>query len=181
VASCDRECAPRIHAGALVDSTRRALIARAGQLGHRMTDDAAIRLILDGEALQPVREEPGFVTFALPAGPRCDVIVQSRAAAPAWTLGTDDVRVLGIAIEAIELRGSGMAMSVAPEAAILSAGFHAPDLAGDATWRWTDGRATLPASLFAPFEQGCEISFSLSCRMSYWLPTPTGVEARVAA
>jgi hypothetical protein len=71
--------------------------------------------------------------------------ILSRAAAPAalrpWL---DDRRLLGVSVAGIVLHSRHGATALPLDHPALADGWHAPERAGDALWRWTDGSAVLP-------------------------------------
>jgi hypothetical protein len=75
--------------------------------------------------------------------------IVSRAASPAELGLARDPRVLGVALRRLVLRHGQRARVIDAADPCLIEGFHAYE--PDATLRWTDGEATLPAELFDGF------------------------------
>jgi hypothetical protein len=78
-----------------------------------------------------------------------------------------DPRMLGIAVRRIVLRQGAGALIRAIEAsdAALTDGFHEFEVFNG--FRWTDGRATLPAALFEGFTGPIELSLEVACTTRY--------------
>jgi hypothetical protein len=133
-------CAPLLLGGPVVEAAHRRLAARAETLGHRLTDDPALRVVADGVALAVEATKPGVIRVRLPAGAR-DIRLISRSVVPEeLNRSTDDRRRLGVAVA--ELRRDGTVMALHGPA--FAAGFHPMEDDGEAmAWRWTDGAALL--------------------------------------
>ena len=173
----DRACAPTLDGGPRLDIARRTLIARARDLGFAMTDDPAVVLVVDGSELA-ARQDGSALVFDVPAGQLQDIRLRSRSDVPAWTCGTDDHRRLGMALTQIGVRDADAELLISAHSGVLSAGFHDCEGDGRESWRWTDGEAHLPATLFAAFPDGCELVLRLRGRMTYWLGNPQAEPCR---
>ena len=102
--------------------------------------------------------------FDLPARPGGLRII-SRAGTPAELGLVRDFRQLGVAVRRIALRqGTRFAVLDASDA-WLKQGFY--DYEPENGWRWTDGDATLPATLLAGFNGPTELMLLLGGRMTY--------------
>ena len=124
-------CAPVLTGGPVVDAAWRRLLRRSGPvLDVPLTEDADLHLWIDGQRVDAVRRAGDRWMFRLPAAPTSSHIV-SRAAAP-QELGTSrDPRRR--TIKAADER--------------LIVGYHGFE--PNQGFRWTDGDAAIPASLFA--------------------------------
>ncbi len=105
----------------------------------------------------------------LPAGTR-GVRIVSRAALPAETRGdTEDRRRLGVALRALVVNGTPIAL----DDARLGAGWHAVEYQGEvADFRWTDGDARLALS------GGGWLDLVLAPGETYWAEVPLGRRRR---
>jgi hypothetical protein len=132
-------CAPLLCGGAGLEAVRALLLDRAASLGHAVTGDADLRVVVAGRELRP--QVRGRVRrFRVPASAR-SIRLLSRSAVPAevWPDGTDRRR-LGVAVSRLVYGGEAIALTD-PR---LGAGWHAAETGGaDGAWRWTDGAAEL--------------------------------------
>jgi autotransporter passenger strand-loop-strand repeat protein len=132
-------CARLVRDGADLVAIRSVLLDRARALGHAVTRDAGLHLVVDGRIVQPIVQ--GRVhRFRLIQGVGAVRLV-SRCAIPAWVRAeSDDHRRLGVAVSHLVLDGRGIPLADAR----LGAGWHPlePDGTGGG-WRWTDGDAAL--------------------------------------
>jgi len=158
-------CAPVLTGGPLVDAIWRRLLDRAGSATQQpTTTQPDLHLLVDDQRLdgQPLRD--GVLAFRLPKQPRTVRIV-SRAFAPDVLGLARDPRKLGVALRQITLwHGRHLAVIPADDAR-LDAGFHAFETENG--FRWMDGDALLPASLFAAFGAGCELTLHIACTTQY--------------
>ncbi len=144
-------CRPFHAEGALVEVVRGQLRARAEVLGWRLASQGLgdLHVVADGCRVEP--EVDGLAArFVLPGAAR-DVWLASSAGVPRETGLSADERRLGVCVGGLTVEGGvGAPRRVAPDDARLGAGFHAAERGSDgACWRWTDGRALLPAELWA--------------------------------
>jgi hypothetical protein len=134
-------CAPMPSADPLV---RRRLLQRAQSLGHAITRDPALTLLVEGRIVQPLLAEASLVRFELPPASGW-IEILSRAGVPAeMDPGASDRRRLGVQLSGIVLRGPALRLTLPLTDKALGRGFHPVEPGG---LRWTDGRArlTLPA------------------------------------
>ncbi len=126
-------CAPLVLDGPAVDAAHARLLARAENLGHRRTNDDALRVLADGVAVPLILFGTDHVQALLPPGVT-DVRLLSRSFVPnAFNRRAGDGRRLGLAVRAVRLDGQ----AVPP--AWLGQGWHP----AEPDWRWTDGAAAL--------------------------------------
>jgi hypothetical protein len=152
-------CARLVCEGAELTAVRAALLARAQALGHVITEDADLRLDLDGRVIRP-RSTGHVHRFRLPkAGARGRL--RSLSAVPALVFADAmDHRRLGVAVSRIALDGQAIMLADAR----LGAGWDAAEsnAAGDC-WRWTNGDAAIELG----GARILEIEVAITAR--YWL------------
>jgi hypothetical protein len=135
----DCSCAPLVTAGPLLAALRSRLVARAEEIGFRLTEDDDLQLLADGLLCPRQIEQPGVTHFSLPAD-ASKILLQSRPAVPSWTdPGCADARRLGVVVTA--LVADDVALDL--EGPALVEGFYPIERAAGAPWRWTDGDALL--------------------------------------
>jgi hypothetical protein len=129
-----KACAPLVWSGPALDAARQYLIARLPLLGHAVTADPDLRIIVDGAELEHQRDGR-WIYVALPDG-AAQMRLQSRTAAPAeLDPASEDRRRLGLPIAGLTLDGQTAPLT----SARLGQGWHAPEPG----LRWTDGLATI--------------------------------------
>jgi T5SS/PEP-CTERM-associated repeat protein len=142
-------CAPVLTGGPVVDAIWRRLLDQAGPRARLpLTDDADLHLVADGRRLNAVARTDEVYVFQLPARPSTLRIV-SRAAVPAELGLARDTRPLGVGLRRLVLRQGARFIVVEADDTRLSHGFH--DYEHDNGYRWTNGDAVLPGSLFVGF------------------------------
>jgi hypothetical protein len=158
-------CATVLTGGSSVDALWHALLERSGlRLNLSTTGEADLHLIADGHRVDGRLMSDGVYNFRLPDPPK-SLRVASRAAAPD-TLGlARDPRVLGVALRQVVLWQGRHVKIVTASDAQLCEGFHAFE--ANNGYRWTDGDATLPASLFGGVSGSCEIELHVGCTARY--------------
>jgi hypothetical protein len=127
-------CAPLVLSGPMLAEARRQLIARLPLLGHAISDDPDLRVIVDGAKLD-LQRDGNSICVALPDG-ASELRLLSRTAVPAeLDPDSEDRRRLGVPVAALRLDGKGVALGDAR----LGGGWHdaEPGL------RWTDGTAAI--------------------------------------
>jgi len=158
-----------------VDAAWRRLLDRAGSRpGLPLTDEPDVHLLVDGQRLDAAKRHGDMHVFRLPARPESARIV-SRAAAPQELGLARDPRVLGVALRRIVLSQGRRLKLVDADDGLLADGFHAFE--PDNGFRWTDGDAALPASLFGDFPGPVEIELHVACTTRY---VATGDQREVA-
>jgi hypothetical protein len=170
-------CAPVLTGGPIVDAAWQRLLDRAGSRpGLTLTGPPDLHLLVDGRRVDRSRGPNGYYVFDLPRRTR-ELRVVSRAGSPAELGFARDPRVLGVAVRQIRLwQGTRLRVLDASDPALVE-GFHAFE--PDNGFRWTDGDAALPATLFADIEGACQLELLVGGAMRY----PLFAEAvrRVAA
>lgn len=81
--------------------------------GRNLTSNSAATLMLDGLSITPSFESETALVFDVPAGSWHSIRLRSRSAAPAWTRGSGDFRILGIAVEGLDLSQAETKVAVA--------------------------------------------------------------------
>ncbi|MFY9294997.1 MAG: Hint domain-containing protein [Methylorubrum rhodinum] len=157
-------CRPFLEAGPLVEAVRTRLEDRAVALGWRKVEEAfaSLHAVADGHMIRP--DVDGLTArFVIPAEAH-NVRLVSATSVPAQVLSdTSDDRQLGVALASLVIDdGLTGARRVALDDTRLSEGFHPVDRDGEASWRWTNGEAVLPASLW----DGCRGTLFLRVRLS---------------
>ncbi|HVC59311.1 MAG TPA: Hint domain-containing protein [Acetobacteraceae bacterium] len=158
-------CAAVLTGGPVVDAVWRRLLARAPARPRLpLTDDPDLHLLVDGRRVD-ASERHGLVhLFRLTARPN-DVRIISRAAAPAELGLARDPRVLGVALRRIAVRRDTRFRVLEAADPLLAQGFH--DFEQDNAFRWTDGDAVLPATLFEGFAGPVELMLRLGGTTRY--------------
>jgi hypothetical protein len=156
--------------GTVVDAAWRRLLDRTGpRPGLPLTDEPDLHLLVDGQRVDGRRVSEstrpnGYYAFDLQ---RCrgQIRVVSRAGSPAELGLARDPRVLGVALRQVRL-WQGVRVRVLDAAdESLTDGFHAFE--SDNLFRWTDGDAALPATLFADLEGTCQLELLVGGAMRY--------------
>ena len=132
-------CAPIVSDGEQLDFVRQFLLQRAAELGHFLTFEPDVRLVVGSTVLKPDITGPVHC-FSLPAS-SCGIRLLSRFAIPAHVRADSrDYRQLGIAVSRVLVDGTSIALSDAR----LSSGWHDVECErNEPVWRWTDGDAGL--------------------------------------
>ncbi len=134
-------CLPLVLEGAEIVQAKRALLARAKTLGHRMTSEPDLHIVADGQRVDAVRLGERRYLFVLP--PNCEVVALcSRSFVPAYTIATSsDQRSLGVSVNRLQIDGAEVSLD-----SVLGKGWHNLERnAAGLMWRWTDGATPLPA------------------------------------
>jgi ELWxxDGT repeat protein len=150
-------CAPLVLDGPRIAAARRRLLTRAKRLGHALTDDPDLKVIVAGREL-PMQKSARQWRVRLPRRAKT-IHVVSRRWIPAHTRpGENDTRSLGVAISRLWLDWREMDLASAG----LVAGWHAPE----PDWRWTDGDARLALTGVR------ELAFEIAMTGTYWRDEP---------
>jgi hypothetical protein len=158
--------APRADSGRAVAKVRRALVARAQELGYTITGDPGLVLMADRHLIRPSLIDSHTASFAVPAGAK-RLRLLSRSAVPAAIVDRGgDQRRLGVAIARVTFKADGVSREVRPHDASLHVGFYAPERRLWHTWRWTDGAAELPHQ---PTPDPITVEVRLCGTVKYWL------------
>jgi hypothetical protein len=142
-------CAPLAISPAAVLPPWRALADRAERLGfvpptHATTKEADIHLVADGRRIDTVAVRDGVHSFVVPAGVK-SLALASRSVVPnVLARYLDDPRRIGVSVRGITIRGVAGRAEFSADHPALARGWHAPERADGALWRWTKGHAILP-------------------------------------
>jgi autotransporter passenger strand-loop-strand repeat protein len=148
-----RGCAPLVLDGPPVTRARRRLLARAGQLGFRLTSVPALAALSNGAPV-PVAADGAVRRVRLPEGAETLRLV-SRTWVPAQIdAEAGDTRTLGVAVGRIWLDGRAASL----DSPALAEGWHAPEPAG----RWTNGDASVAVRGVR------ELAFRVAMTGKYW-------------
>ncbi len=158
-------CAPVLDGGPVVDAVWRRLLVRAGGPAPMpTTDDPDLHLVVDGIRVDGRQRPNGFHLFDLPKAP-VKVQVASRVGTPSALGLVRDPRDLGIALRQVLLwQGSRLRLIEASDPS-LGEGFHQFEPSNG--FRWTNGDACLPASLFDGVTGPCRLELHVGCTMRY--------------
>jgi microcystin-dependent protein len=138
-------CAAVATGGPVVDAVWRRLLDRSGpRAGFPLTSDPDLHLIVDGQRVNAGEQRDLAYTFTLPSAAR-SVRIVSRAGIQSELGLVRDPRCLGVAIRQLVLSRGTLSHAVNAADPALTDGFHPYE--EDNLYRWTDGDATLPASL----------------------------------
>jgi hypothetical protein len=158
-------CATVQTGGSTVDVLWHTLLERSGlRLNLPTTGEADLHLIVDGQRVNGRLIGDGLYNFRLHNKPTCARVL-SRAAAQDELGLARDPRVLGVALRQIVLWQGQHVKIVTASDALLCQGFHAFE--PDNGFRWTDGDAALPASLFDGVTGSCELELHVGCTARY--------------
>jgi hypothetical protein len=109
------------------------------------SQEADVRLLVDGATIDPMMSCEGTYTFVVPAGVT-QVWLLSRSGAladpSAPYLGAG--RRLGVRVSEIAIRTRAGEVVIPADYPRLATGWHEAEQAGTGLWRWTDGLAELP-------------------------------------
>ena len=165
-------CRPFYGEGQLVDCVRERLTARAQELGWFLESPTLeeVHLIVDGVCVKPeIRDQQ--VRFLLRADAKHVWLVSGSAVPCHKAHGNKDIRSLCIFLARLVIKdGFREAYSVTADDPRLCVGFHAAE---PGPFRWTAGRARLPAELW----QDCQDTFFLCIDvlrppLPRWSPPP---------
>ena len=129
-----------------------------------LTDEPDLHLLADGQRIDGVLRGDGVHEFRLPRPPGSMRIV-SRAGVPQELGLARDARLLGVALRRIVLWSGRRLRVIDANDAVLAEGFHGFEDAHG--FRWTNGDALLPASLFADLSGACAIEITVACTTRY--------------
>lgn len=110
------------------------------------TDDPGIIFEVDGIPYPPIVEGGDYI-YRGPK-PLQSLYILSRADRPKFTGAGTDPRKLGVSLARIEIRNRSTYTILSLDDCRLAGGYYPPE----GSWRWTDGRASLPIALFSSDE-----------------------------
>jgi hypothetical protein len=143
--SWEHACAPLVAAGPQLVEIQQRLHARAEALGWVRSDAPTLTVRLGDAELAPVERTDTCQRFDLPRGGAVELRSPSGVLAELMP-GLTDPRRLGVAIGAVRVNGTELAL----DDAAFGAGFHPLEAHDAVRWRWTDGAATLALDGDAP-------------------------------
>jgi hypothetical protein len=164
-------CAELVLDGTRLETARSRLLEQAGILGHGITDDPGLAVIVDGHVAHAEIDGRTW-RVRLPPAAR-SVRLKSSTWIPAQTRANEqDTRSLGVAIGNLRLNGEKIGL----DDPRLSSGWHAAEPADSedaaANWRWTDGDAGLALAGVR------ELAFDVAITGSYWKAPRRSVRLR---
>jgi autotransporter passenger strand-loop-strand repeat protein len=138
-------CAPLVVEGAGAVAARSVLLDRAEALGHSLTDEPDLRLVVGGRSVRGT-VFAGVHRFRLPRGVTVARLL-TRSAVPAFVRAdSDDHRRLGVAVSRMTLDGREITLTDAR----LGKGWYGVENG----WRWTDGDAAIAVAKARVLEIG---------------------------
>jgi microcystin-dependent protein len=153
--------------GVVVDAIWHHLLQRSRlRLDLPTTADPDLHLLVDGQRLDGRYMGGGVHTFRL-AKPPTTIRVASRAAAQDALGLARDPRLLGVALRQVRVWHRRHLSVLEANDPQWREGCHAFE--PDNGFRWTNGNALLPASLFAGVAGTCEIELHVGCSTRYAL------------
>lgn len=156
--------APIIVDGPILHAAWHRLAQRAKATGTIITNDPDLHLLVDGTRVDATPHGRGVWQFRIAATPRCLQIVSHAGIPAALGLGPDQRR-LGVAVRRIIVsQGAGARLAGAKDTRLIE-GFH--DFEPAEGWRWTDGAATVPSSLFADLDGAFTLELQLGGTAHY--------------
>ena len=154
-------CRPFHAEGALVEVVRAQLAARAEKLGWRLEapDPGEVHLMVDGVRVAPcVRDLE--LRFLVPADAKMVWLVSGTAIPRTIDCASPDGRDLGLCLERLVVdEGFSTPREIVAGDERFCVGFHPPEN----SWRWTTGRALLPADLWAGTREAFFLRAELHC------------------
>ena len=145
-------CAPLTVRPDAVLPVWRPIADRAVALGHTppefaTTTDADLHLLADGRRIDTIATAGDTHSFLVPAGVQ-SLVLASRSVVPhELTPYLDDPRQIGVSVRHIVMRGRTDRVEFSPDHPSLTCGWHAPEKAEGALWRWTLGQGALPVGV----------------------------------
>ncbi|HEY3846799.1 MAG TPA: hypothetical protein VGL95_06770, partial [Acetobacteraceae bacterium] len=158
-------CAPVLTGGPIVDRVWRRLLDRAGRRpGLPMTRDPDLHLLVDDRRIDAVARYRDWWSFGLRDTPETVRII-SRSAAPQELGISRDPRSLGVAVRQIIVRQGTCVRRQTANDPTLEIGFHGFE--PEQGIRWTNGDATVPATLFSGLLGSFELVLQLGGSANY--------------
>ncbi len=139
-----------------------------------MTGDPDVHILVDGQRIDAATRHDDVMMFQLPPN-RGDIRLASRSAAPQELGLTRDPRCLGVAVSLLVALQNHRITSMEAADDRLTDGFH--DYEPDNRFRWTDGHASIPLSLFAPFAGPVTLLVTIASTAHYIDDSPATVAA----
>ncbi len=171
-------CAPLLTDPVAVERIWRMLAARGPEPRHLpTTTDPALHLVSNGKIFPPVSAQNGRYTFLLPDRRTADLHLVSRAASPSDTAPwMEDRRRLGVMVKRILIRHAARTSAIPLDDPRLTQGWWLPERDQTCLWRWTNGKAPVPA----PASQ-CSIEITIGATVPYPTAESEPQETRRAA
>lgn len=158
-------CAPILTGGPDVDAVWGRLLDRSGpRPGIPLTDEPDLHMLADGRRVDASGRSGDAYVFDLPFVPE-DLRIVSRAAAPDELGTARDARMLGVALLRMVARQETKFTMIDATDYELVDGFHSFEI--DNGFRWTNGNAAVPRSLFGGFQGAFELVLHIACSTRY--------------
>jgi len=159
-------CAPDLPKGEELTQLRGMLLERAAILGHTLSDDPDLCVMVGKRSIRPIETKDGF-RFNLPKGTR-NVKITSRCFKPSEMRAEgNDSRVLGIGVQSLMLDDTKIEL----DDSRLTAGWYEPEPG----LRWTKGSAALRTA------GAHTLTIGLFRGRHYWVSADTAQDAHEAA
>jgi hypothetical protein len=137
-------CVPLVFDGPEMCAAKTALLARAAELGHSITDDDDVHIIADGQNIDPIRLAETRAAFLLPAGGGSITLV-SRTFIPAQiNPHSRDERMLGTQVKRLQLDGKDVRLN--DDDAFGPGWYHHEPRENSPGARWTTGMTPIPSA-----------------------------------
>jgi hypothetical protein len=173
----DAFCRPFQSDGPLVDAVRERLRIRALALGWRLEEQPLgdLHLVVDGARVEPAVRGLA-IRFTLPARAR-EVWLVSHTSRPRDIGAAADARELGVCLRQLTVHdGFEPPRQIDIGDPRLSVGFGDLERDGALTWRWSLGRALLPATLWDGVEGEVFLRIDLvSPALPRWMAPPASI------
>ena len=129
-----------------------------------LTDEPDLHLLIDRQRVNGLVRVSGVYKFRLSRPPN-DARIVSRSGVPQELGISDDQRRLGVALRRIAVWGGRRLRIMDANDPAFTSGFHGFE--EDHGFRWTDGDATLPPSLFDGLAGTCMIELTIGSTARY--------------
>jgi Hint domain len=136
-------CLPLVMDGEPLVAAKQGLLETARTLGFVITGEADLHVLADGMRIDSISLDKRRYAFTLPAG--CtEIQLCARTFIPAYTrAGSRDLRELGVCVGRLQLNGDDVSLD---DETFFATGWHRLEQdASGGQWRWSHGRAPLPA------------------------------------
>ncbi len=150
--------------GPEVDAAWMRLLQRAGGQRVATTGDPDLYLRVDGRRVNATSRGDDWYRFGLAAKPN-EVRIVSRSGVPQELGVSRDPRRLGVAVRQVVALKGRMVRTIEADDPSLLEGFHAFET--NTGFRWTDGDASVPVSLFDRFIGPLEVFLRIGGSATY--------------
>lgn len=139
---------------------------------YATTADPDLHLLADGQRIEPIRSDDSSWTFDVRHLARPLYLV-SRSTRPCDLSESVDSRLLGIRVHEVSAEAGDKRIALRADRGAFQEGFYDCEFDIDGGhWRWTNGRAMLPAALWDELKQPTTLTISGRPMQQYLLPEP---------